>query len=147
MGRALLILRTAADKAKAISWITKAPFLTRVEFKASKRTLPQNDRFWAMLTELSEQGEHCGRKYSVDDWKLIVLAALGKETRFVPSLDGASFIPIGRSSSDLSIEEMSDAIEIMFSWGADHGVKFCDPASLIGVTPETLERESAERAA
>lgn len=129
MGRALLILRTAADKAKAISWITRAPFQTRVEFKASKRTLPQNARFWAMLTDLSEQGEHCGRKYSVDDWKIIILAALGKETRFIPSLDGTSFIPIGRSSSDLSIEEMTDAIEIMFAWGAEHGVTFREPES------------------
>lgn len=77
---------------------------------------------WAMLTDIASQKEHCGRRYSPDDWKVIFLHALGKETRFVPALDGQGFIPIGQSSSDLGKGEMSNMIELIASWGAENDV-------------------------
>ena len=51
MSRAVLVLATAMDRAKAIRWIAKAPWNTRLELRAPKRTLPQNDRLWLLLTE------------------------------------------------------------------------------------------------
>jgi hypothetical protein len=127
MARALLILANPAIRAKAADWLVKAPDGTRVEFKAPQRTLEQNSRMWAMLTDIATQQEHGGRKYPADDWKAIFLSALGRETRFVPSLYGESFIPIGQSSSDLSKQEMSDLIELMFAWGTENGVVFNEP--------------------
>lgn len=126
MGRYLVVLNSIYDRAKASEIIRKAPHGTRVELKAAKRTLPQNDRMWAMLTDISTQREHNGRKYAPDGWKLIFMAAIGREVQFIPSLDGKSFIPWGQSSSDLSKKEMSDLIEFMFSWGAENGVVFHD---------------------
>lgn len=126
MGRALVVLHTPADRLRATHWVSRARPGTRIEFKSSKRTLPQNALMWVLLTHVSVQKEHFGRKYSPDDWKIIFLNALGRETRFVPSLDGTGFIPIGQSSSDLSKEEMTGMIELLLSWGAQNGVKFED---------------------
>jgi hypothetical protein len=126
MGRALLVMNGPADKAKAIAWINRAPPETRVEFKAAKRTLPQNDRMWAMLTDIAQQKEHNGRRYTPDQWKVLFMHACGREVQFIPALDGSTFIPWGQSSSDLSKQEMTDLIEFMFSWGAEHGVVFHD---------------------
>lgn len=126
MSRALLVLSDSAARAKAINWISKAPEGTRVEFKASKRTLPQNDRMWAMLTDVAAQKEHMGRKYPADIWKLLFMDALGRETKFVPALDGTTVVPIGQSSSDLSKQEMSDLIEFIHAWGAENSVHFHD---------------------
>lgn len=128
MGRALLILHSEALRRKAIDWITRAPKETRVTFQGPQRTLPQNNRMWAMLTDISTQAEHFGRKYSTEKWKCIFLSALGQEMEFVPSLDGKSFIPIGHSSSNLSIQEMTDMIELMHMFGAEHSVVFHEPA-------------------
>jgi hypothetical protein len=50
-----------------------------VEFKAPKRSLPQNDRMWAMLTDVATQLPWHGIKLSPDDWKLIFLDALKRE--------------------------------------------------------------------
>lgn len=127
MGRALIVINSTIDRAKAVNWIGKAPWGTRVEFKAAKRTLPQNDRMWAMLTDIAEQKTHFGRRYTPDKWKVIFLQACGREVQFIPSLDGATFIPWGRSSSDLSKGEMSDLIEFMFAWGAENDVTFKEP--------------------
>lgn len=122
MSRALLILANDAIRERAKRWIAGAPPGTRVEFKEPKRTLEQSAKMWAMLTDIASQKEHCGRRYSPDDWKVIFLHALGKETRFVPALDGQGFIPIGQSSSDLGKGEMSNMIELIASWGAENDV-------------------------
>ena len=105
MGRALLVLNEPEARAKAKSWIDKAPFGTRVEFKASKRSLPQNDRMWAMLTDVAQHVPYHGLRLSPDDWKLIFLDSLKREVRMVPNLDGNGFVSLGRSSSDLSKAE------------------------------------------
>lgn len=126
MSRALITIRGEADRLRAAKWIAQAPTGTRVEFKASKRSLPQNDRMWAMLTDIARQREHHGRKFTPDQWKVIFLHALGKETELLPALDGNDFIPARYSSSDLSKAEMSDLIELMMSWGAENGIQFAE---------------------
>lgn len=127
MGRALLVIETPQDRQKAISWINKAPVGTRVEFKASKRSLPQNDRLWAMLTDVREHMKAKGLDYSTDQFKVIFLHAWGKEIEFLPGLDGKTFVPYGQSSSDLSKEEMTSFIEFIMAWGAENGIAFHDP--------------------
>lgn len=124
MTRALIVLATSADRAKAMHWIECAPVNTRVEFKRPRRTIPQNDRMWSMLTEVAEQLPWHGIKLSPDDWKLIFLDALKREVRMVPNIDGNGFINLGRSSSDLSKDEMSDLMELIAAFGAQHGVEF-----------------------
>lgn len=127
MGRALVTLRNKADRERASRWIDKAPFGTRVEFKASKRSLPQNDRMWAMLTDVATQIKWHGVSLTPGDWKLVFLDALKRETRFVPNIDGNGFVNLGPSSSDLSKEEMTELIELIFAFGAQNGVKFNEP--------------------
>ena len=126
MTRALLTIRFATDREKAARWAMAAPVGTRIEFKRPKRTLPQNDRMWAMLTDIAEQKEHAGRKYSPDQWKVLFMHACGREVQFIPALDNGTFIPWGQSSSDLSKQEMTDLIEFMLAWGAENGVHFHD---------------------
>ena len=127
MSRALLILDSPGQRQKAVHWINNVPPGTRVEFKKPRRTLAQNDRLWAMLTDIAQQVTHHGIRLAPDDWKLLFLDALKREVRTVPNLDGNGIVSLGRSSSDLSKEEMSDLFELMFAFGARHGVEFHDP--------------------
>jgi hypothetical protein len=121
--------------ASAIMDEAKVPNGTRVHFTGGKRTSAQSAKFHAMIGEVARQATHNGRRYPADDWKAIFLHALGQEMRFLPALDGLSFIPIGNHSSELSKEQMSDAIEMIFAWGAEHGVKFKDPIDPPGPAP------------
>lgn len=138
MSRALIILQSMADRAKAMDLIRRAPTGTRVEFKGAKRSLPQNDRMWAMLTDVAAQKSHNGRKYTPDQWKVIFMHACGREVQFLPALDGPGFIPWGQSSSDLSKGEMSDLIEFMFAWGAENGLVWSDPTQPAERSPEEV---------
>jgi hypothetical protein len=127
MSQALVVLQSPSDRAKVARWAAGCARGTRVVFKGPKRTLPQNDRMWAMLTDIAQQKEHAGRKYTPDQWKVLFMHACGREVQFLPALDGSTFIPWGQSSSDLSKAEMSELIEFIFAWGAEHGVMFHDP--------------------
>lgn len=127
MSRATVILNTLQDRAKASIWIAKAPPGTRVEFKRAKRTTDQNAKMWAMLTEVAEQVLWHGLRLHTDDWKLIFLDAMKREVRMVPNIDGNGFVSLGRSSSDLSKDEMGDLIEIIYAFGANRGVVFSEP--------------------
>lgn len=55
MSRALIIVKCEADKARAAHWCNIAPEGTRIEFKKAKRSLEQNEKMWAMLTEIASQ--------------------------------------------------------------------------------------------
>jgi hypothetical protein len=126
MSRALIIIQGKVDRERAVRWVRRAPAGTRLEFRETKRTIPQNDRMYAMLTDIARQRTHCGRRYTVDQWKCIFMHALGQEVEFIPSLDEKTFIPLVYRSSELSKAEMSALIELMLAWGAENGVHFHD---------------------
>ena len=127
MSRAVLILHRQSDRDRAASWVRQAPWGTRITFQEAKRTTDQNARMWAMLTEVARQVKWHGQRLSADDWKLIFMAALKQELRIVPNLDGTGFVQLGRSSSDLSVAEMGDLMDLIAAFGAREGVTFAEP--------------------
>ena len=126
MSRAVLILHRQSDRDRASAWVRSAPWGTRITFQEAKRSSDQNAKMWAMLTEVARQVEWHGQRLSADDWKLVFLAALKAELRIVPNLDGTGFVQLGRSSSDLSVSEMADLIDLIAAFGARQGVEFAD---------------------
>lgn len=122
MSRALLTLRTIADRDRACRWVRQAPIGSRVEFKSPRRTLPQNDRMWAMLTDIARQVEWYGQKLTPDDWKDVFTASL-RRAHVVPGLDGG-FVPLGMHTSDMSKQEMGDLMQLIEAFGAERGVIF-----------------------
>ena len=125
MSRALITLNGKSDRAKAISWITQAPAGTRVEFRHSKRTLPQNARLWAALTDIAQQVEWYGQKLTPDDWKDVFTASL-RRARVVPGLDAGTFVPLGMRTSDMTKQEFSDLLELINAFATERGVRFHD---------------------
>lgn len=126
MSRAMIIIRNERDRQKAASWSMNAPIGCRIEFKEAKRSLPQNAKLWASLSDIASQVTWHGLKLSPDDWKLVFMDALKREVRMVPNLDQNGFVNLGRSSSDLSKSEFADLLELVAMFGAKHGVKFSD---------------------
>lgn len=124
MSRALVVIQSETDRLKIARWAAGVPAGTRVEFKQTKRTLPQNDRFWSMLTDVSAFMRKRGRDHTPEEWKVIFMSAMGHEVKFLPSLDQKSFVPLGHSSSDLSVSEMSDLMEFIEAWAAENGLEF-----------------------
>lgn len=126
MSRWLLTIRTEKDRAKATAWLARLPLGWRVEFQETKRSLPQNARMWAILTEISTQCVWHGQRYSPEDWKDYFMHALNGG-RFMPSEDGG-MIPIGRHTSKLGKTEHSLLTEVMEGFAARNGIVLSEDA-------------------
>jgi hypothetical protein len=124
MSRAIIILNGQEARRKAVDWVMRAPVNSRVTFQGPKRSLDQNSKLWAALSDIAGQMAWHGQKLSTEDWKVLFLSALKQEMRMVQNLSGNGFITLGRSSSELSKEEMSNLLELIMAWGAEHGVVF-----------------------
>ena len=119
----IITVKNRAELARAVEL---APLGAQFDLIDAPRTLAQNRMMWRLLTRIADQLEHCGEHWAPDDWKCCFLKAMGKKLRFMPALDGDGVVAIGYHSSKLSRAEMSEMIEMMFEYGARHGVEFDD---------------------
>lgn len=121
-----IILANDGTRAFAARAIASAPDGAVVTIAPPRRTLSQNARLWAMLTDLSRQCPE-GRRYTPETWKALVMHACGHEVQWLPGLTGEPF-PIGFRSSKLTKAQMAELLEWIEAYGAEHGVKFHAPA-------------------
>lgn len=95
----------------------------------SKRTLDQNRKMWAMLRDVAGQVEWQvdGKMQHMQDyeWKDVFSAGLSKHQRVALGIEGG-FVMMGSSTSRMTIREMGDMIELMFAFGAEHGVTWSE---------------------
>ena len=120
-----VILRTKADRQRAQALVFAAPEGHVVSIREQTRTGAQNDRLWAMLTDISRAKPE-GRRLTPDDWKCVFMHACGWEVQFVEGLDGRPF-PQGFRSSKLTVKQMTDLQDFIQAYGDQHGVVWSDP--------------------
>jgi hypothetical protein len=89
------------------------------------RSLDQNNRFWAMLTDLSVQ-RAAGRIATPDEWKLLVMHAAGYECQHMIGLNERPF-PIGFRSSRLGVKQMNLLMGWMSAYGDEQGITWTEP--------------------
>lgn len=117
-----IVLRNAFEKKRAKTVIEQAPEGSVFSLIASGRTLSQNAKMWAMLTDIALAKPE-GRAMSPEAWKAAFMSALGYEIIWQPGIDNSPPFPAGFRSSRLSKEQMSELIEFILSYGARHGVR------------------------
>lgn len=121
-----LKLSSPKIRAKAHAWIDAAPEGCLVVFTPEpKRSLEQNKMLWSCLQDISKQVDLHGKKRTPETWKLVLMHALKYECAFEIGLNGEPF-PTGFRSSQLSVKQMSEMIEYILAFGAEHGVRWTD---------------------
>ena len=119
-----------AHKALLEAWNWVKPMVIaghrlNVVIKPETRSLAQNNLMWSCLTDLSTQLQWCGKKMTPEGWKDFITAHIdGQE--IVPNMDGTGFVTIGRgkSTSNMTIAEMTEVIEQCHAFGTLQGVKW-----------------------
>jgi hypothetical protein len=96
-----------------------------VSIHPPKRSNGQNAALWSALTEISEQVVWHGQKLTEDEWKIVLTAGL-KRQKVVNGIDGG-FVVLGQSTSKMNKTEMSELLELVYSFGVQQGVKFSVP--------------------
>lgn len=118
-------------KENLISFIRSLPTDSKnplvVSIQEMTRTLEQNARMWATLTDISEQVVWHGLKLTPEEWKHVFTATL-KGQKTVPNLDGTGFIILGQSTRAMSKKELSNLLELAYAFGAERDVKWSETA-------------------
>lgn len=127
--RKVFHLSHALARRSACDAVMSAPENFRVEIRERTRTLDQNALMWELLTTLST-----GLKWPVngkietltpEEWKDILSASLDQENRIAQGIRGG-FVMIGKRTSKMTVRQMTDLIELIYSFGAEHGINFSE---------------------
>ena len=122
-----VILRSPAQRDWAKRLIDQAPDNAVVKVRPESRSLDQNARFWAMLSDIS-RAKPGGRAMTPEHWKAAIMQSFGHAVQFENDLEGRPF-PIGHSSSKLTKAEMGDLMEFMTAHFTPLGVRWSDGAN------------------
>jgi hypothetical protein len=106
--------------------IEDAPDGEIVRIGAETRSEEQNRKMWPMLKDIRDQVP-AARDLTTEDIKLQFLNLLGVELRFLPTLEGQGLFPVGIRSSTLTKEQFAGLIELIYAYGAKHGVQWSEP--------------------
>lgn len=126
MPRAMVEIKGQADRNLIARWAMDAqnvPNGTTVEFRAPRRSLDQNALMWSLLGQIAKQVDWYGQKLSSEDWKDVLTASL-RRTRVVPGIDAGTFVPLVMRTSQMTKEEISELLELIYAFGAEKDVKF-----------------------
>jgi hypothetical protein len=123
MSRAVVTIKSTADRNLVSRWASNVQPGTTVEFRAPRRSNEANALMWSLLGQISKGVDWYGQKLSSEDWKDVLTASL-RRTRVVPGIDAGTFVPLGMRTSQMTKEEISDLLELIYAFGAERGVKF-----------------------
>jgi hypothetical protein len=118
-------LTGAAQREYAKRLIDAAPDYAMVTVKAGDRSLDQNAKMWAMLTEVSRAKPE-GRNWTPETWKCAFMHSLGHQIQFADGLDNSGPFPLGFKTSKLTKPQMADLITVIQEYGDRHGVDWAD---------------------
>lgn len=121
-----VILHGQSQRDNAKRLIDVAPKDAVVNIREATRSTDQNALMWCLLSDLSRAKPE-GRRHTPDIWKSIMMNACGHKVQFEHGIDGEPF-PVGFRSSRLTVAQMSELIEMIYWYGAQHGVEWSNAA-------------------
>lgn len=105
----------------------KKPLVVKIQ--PITRSLEQNSKLHALLSDISKQCEFNGKKRDIDTWKMIMVSAhtvaTGGQVEIATGLEGED-INLRESTAQMSIKRSASLIEYITAWGVENGVKFND---------------------
>lgn len=119
-----ITIRNETDRAKVAGWLVRAPYGYRVQVDEPKRSDPQNDRMWWLLSKIAKQLVWHGQPYSPEDWKDYFCHHMNGG-KWMPSENGG-FVPIGHRTSRMSVKTMIELQALIEQFCAKQEIKIDD---------------------
>lgn len=113
---------TNDNRTQVLGWVLKANPGISVAFKRpNRRSREQNDKMWPLLRAISQNVEWADRKFNEHQWKEIFMGSLWGAMS-VPGIQGGVCFVGSKHSSDLTKPEMSELLESIVAFAAEHGI-------------------------
>lgn len=115
-----------------------APDGWMVRFSEPTKKRIQEEKYHAMIGDISRQTTYAGRKWDLEDTKRILIdefaadmrsagTPLHNDSRIIPSEDGLRIIQLNIRSSEFYVKEAAQFIEFCYAWGELRGVIWTEP--------------------
>jgi hypothetical protein len=94
-----------------------------LELRGRTRSQKQSALMWSCAGDLSKQVKWFGKNLTAEGWVRFITGHLNGQ-ELVPNMSGDGFISLekGKSTSDMTIKEMTAVIDLMHAFGADQSV-------------------------
>ena len=124
-------IREPRDYGYAQSAVTRAPMGWVITIRPPTRSTEQNALLHKWLSAIVEaRMKWAGRTWSIDDWRTLMVSAHAKATErpgeIVPGIEG-EFVALRRSTTRMSVAELSSLIEYVAAWCAQNGIQLTEP--------------------
>jgi len=95
----------------------------------ANKSREQEEKYHAMIGDISKQAKHLGSSWKPEDWKRLLLDKFARETnrthgKVIPNLDKTGVVEVGLQSRKFSVADGSEFIEWLFAWGTENGIEF-----------------------
>lgn len=109
-----------------------------------EKTREQEEKYHAMLGDISRQAMHLNQVLELDDWKRLCVKQFADDciandvprlseyftrngVRLMPSLDGKSLVALGNQTRDFPKYVAAGFIEWLYAYGAQNNIKWTAP--------------------
>jgi hypothetical protein len=124
MERSTHILKDRQTRHAVALIVNSLPLGAKVEIGDESRTARQNRAIHGLIGQIiKRRPEHRGIRMSMEAYKAVFMHALGQEIAMLPSLDGTGFVPVGLSTSALSVRQFNELVEFVLAWCAREGIE------------------------
>ena len=112
------------SRRRAAAWVAgEAPDGWVIEGRPPKRNSDINAALHATLGEIADRVEWAGKKWDIETWKRLLVAAwtraTGERTLILPALDGHGVDIVFRRTSQMTQSEMRDLMAFIDAWCAE----------------------------
>ena len=117
------ILSHAEARQRAVQAVQAAPAGHVVTIKPPTRNLEINAALHAKLTEIADTRQWAGKRWDVETWKRLLVAAWSRATGealvMLPALDGAGVDIVFRRTSAMTQVEVRELLTFIECWEAE----------------------------
>ena len=117
------ILAHADARQRAATFMREAPDGVVVTVSEPKRNSDINAALHAKLGEIAKARIWAGRRWDIETWKRLLVAAWSRATGqplvMLPALDGAGVDIVFTRTSSMSLREMHDLLGFVEAWEAE----------------------------
>lgn len=129
-------------RSNAVKAVQSAPDGYMVQISEPTKKREQEEKYHAMIGDISKQCEFMGEKRDADDWKRLLVDAFAKvmrdsgtplhhDGRVIPSLDFQRVVQLGIQTSDFWVREASEFVEYLYAFGSERNVRWSEPKQRI----------------
>jgi len=145
----IIMLRTQEQRERIMDFIVRLPLdqnrplRIRIDDPLPAKSRDQEQKYHAMIGDIARQFEHCGKKWSAEDMKRLLVDQFRRDmfkdpdiaqlwqsmdqVEMAPSLDGSGVVVFGVQTRRFPVKLAAIFIEWLYAFGSELNIQWSQP--------------------